>query len=594
MVDGLRSQTVYSELQEAQLRVRVPHGQIMNSIYRFATSCFAVPTMVNWSSSALSWRVLRIRRVRPHLGTISCFLVPMTLLNSLRNNRGHSSPTRTRKFTPGQVEKLHEQFRALDHNGDGELCEKDFIRSFSYLAGDKVSSALFRGFDYNGDGIITQVEFVNCMELLLLGTSREKVLFSFKMFDDNRNGTIEYSEFQDLMAFASEERLISDEEAARLFRQADVQDKGYITFEEFEVLSQSNCFSEEQSSTTNFDRNYDPNSLALGFGTPGWKIVMPLLRGIQNFVQQGPTMEPERELKLDHKIVITEFASSEFARLRSVFGFSSEDYLQYLGLHTLIRSILFGALVTPKEMSSSGSSGSFFFMSPDSNLIIKSIKRKEAKELIDILPTYIDHHAKYPNSLLVRFYGLYKTQVKTNTKSNSRRSIYFIVMMNVIPTNHATMRVVYDLKGSSAGRTVPEHKRKGPLTALKDNDLQHPFYLEDPKDYHNLLLNIDRDVAFLRHVQTMDYSLLVCVGVPRAMSGKKTQPASTSQIHKYVGLLDGRIRDSNWQHALVSSHPTSHHGAQRPRGNVILCYNHKEHFFHIQTYFSLGSCKAVR
>ena len=80
-----------------------------------------------------------------------------------------------------------------------------------------------------------------------------------------------------------------------------------------------------------------------------------------------------------------------------------------------------------------------------------------------------------------------------------------------MPVNALDVTAVYDLKGSTAGRTTPEEKRKGPLSALKDNDLKEPLVLGCPKQYDHLMKTIDADAAFLGQHQLIDYSLLVCV-----------------------------------------------------------------------------------
>ncbi len=101
------------------------------------------------------------------------------------------------------------------------------------------------------------------------------------------------------------------------------------------------------------------------------------------------------------------WSGRSFAQLREAFGYSSGEYLRDLGLNKLLQNILFGALVTPQEMASSGSSGSYFFVTPDSRLIIKTVKALEARLLRRLLPLFIRHCAYHPASLLVRIYGLY-------------------------------------------------------------------------------------------------------------------------------------------------------------------------------------------
>lgn len=68
---------------------------------------------------------------------------------------------------------------------------------------------------------------------------------------------------------------------------------------------------------------------------------------------------------------------------------------------------------------------------------------------------------------------------------------------------------VYDLKGSTVDRTVLRPgQARSPGVVMKDNDLDRPLSLLPPL---GLLLRrqLQRDVAWLRAKEIMDYSLLV-------------------------------------------------------------------------------------
>ena len=56
---------------------------------------------------------------------------------------------------------------------------------------------------------------------------------------------------------------------------------------------------------------------------------------------------------------------------------------------------------------SAGKSGSFFFFSYDKKFILKTMNDNEMDIFIKMLPDYLDHFIKYPNSLLARIYGIF-------------------------------------------------------------------------------------------------------------------------------------------------------------------------------------------
>lgn len=61
-------------------------------------------------------------------------------------------------------------------------------------------------------------------------------------------------------------------------------------------------------------------------------------------------------------------------------------------------------------MSSPGKSGSVFFLSHDERFVCKTMKKEEMRLLRRMLHQYYVHMCQYPDSLLVRFYGLYRVK----------------------------------------------------------------------------------------------------------------------------------------------------------------------------------------
>jgi hypothetical protein len=44
----------------------------------------------------------------------------------------------------------------------------------------------------------------------------------------------------------------------------------------------------------------------------------------------------------------------------------------------------------------------------DERFLLKSVTRAEARKLLSLLPSYTQHMARYPSSLLLRFYGMHR------------------------------------------------------------------------------------------------------------------------------------------------------------------------------------------
>lgn len=104
---------------------------------------------------------------------------------------------------------------------------------------------------------------------------------------------------------------------------------------------------------------------------------------------------------------------------------------QDLGVNKLLESLLFGKLTTPREISTSSKSGSFFFMSVDRRLIVKTVRWFEAQKLLQALPRYLAHFQRAPRSLLTQFCGVFE---------NPKDHLWFVIMKNLIPPAQASVR----------------------------------------------------------------------------------------------------------------------------------------------------------
>ena len=157
---------------------------------------------------------------------------------------------------------------------------------------------------------------------------------------------------------------------------------------------------------------------------------------------------------------------------------------------------------------SSGKSGSFFYYSRDGKFVLKTIHKSEKQFFLSILANYHGHLQSYPDSLIVKIFGIHKIVfTKLRAAHRNRKSIRFCIMNNTFDTNFK-IDTRYDLKGSLYKREVITNN---PQIALKDKNLlnnNRKIYL-DQLSAQRLLDIIHKDVEFFKENTIIDYSLLL-------------------------------------------------------------------------------------
>jgi 1-phosphatidylinositol-4-phosphate 5-kinase len=108
------------------------------------------------------------------------------------------------------------------------------------------------------------------------------------------------------------------------------------------------------------------------------------------------------------------------------------------------------------ELCSSGKSGSLFYYTKDRNYLIKTMPLREFAKLRGILADYLEHLTTNPDSMIARFFGMYKlqwqdTKEKTLFSNTKQVTSYIVIMDNLFRSHDVGIR--FDLKGSSIGRT---------------------------------------------------------------------------------------------------------------------------------------------
>ncbi|KAN0023065.1 hypothetical protein ACTFIU_009148 [Dictyostelium citrinum] len=240
-----------------------------------------------------------------------------------------------------------------------------------------------------------------------------------------------------------------------------------------------------------------------------------------------------------------DYCPNAFRYLRYLFGIDTADFMV-----SLCNTLKNGENAL-RELPTPGKSGSLFFFSHDMKFIIKTIPKDEAKLLRDILPSYLEHIQSNPNSLLPRFFGLYRV------KPHSGRQVRFVIMGNLFPTKKK-IHERYDLKGSVVGREASLDEKKSESVTFKDIDFRNrkqKIYL-GPGKKQSFIDQIKRDCKLLQSLNIMDYSLLIGIHYPH----RENEPPSPS-------LLRSTLEDSSDFESPSMEQSSGQHHHQRGSGN---------------------------
>jgi 1-phosphatidylinositol-4-phosphate 5-kinase len=184
----------------------------------------------------------------------------------------------------------------------------------------------------------------------------------------------------------------------------------------------------------------------------------------------------------------TSFGNESFSSLRQEAGINDEDYTKSICENNM------KVIITP------GKSGALLFFTSDKKYVLKTVSVTERKFLIKILKNYETHVKQHPSTTIVRLLALYKITI-------NKASIQLLVMENVFPIKP---KVVYDLKGSSIGRSATiEEKQSGGI--LKDNDLtESETTIQTSTTFKQEFIDmLVEDCKFLSNNEIMDYSMLL-------------------------------------------------------------------------------------
>ncbi|KAF4101263.1 guanylyl cyclase inhibitory protein [Onychostoma macrolepis] len=146
------------------------------------------------------------------------------------------------------VTELYEWFRKfLNECPSGLITLHEFRRHFCNGTVGKESAEyaeqIFRTLDNNGDGVVDFREYVTAISMLIEGTTVEKLRWSFKLYDKDKDGAITRSEMLEIMqavykmsvaaSLTKPDPLTAEECTNRIFVRLDKDKNAVISQEEF-------------------------------------------------------------------------------------------------------------------------------------------------------------------------------------------------------------------------------------------------------------------------------------------------------------------------------------------------------------------------
>ena len=204
---------------------------------------------------------------------------------------------------------------------------------------------------------------------------------------------------------------------------------------------------------------------------------------------------------------IEDYSPKIFQGIRDHFKVNQSEYELTFSPESLIGNLLIGKLKNLRTFSNSGRGGGVFFSTENGKYFVKTIPDEELLLFRKILGSYYDHILSYPNTLITRFYGLYRIR-----QSTANNWMSFVVMENLFVDPQAlglALHETYDLKGSTVNRNAKIDGNVDRSTyALKDNDFKRSINV-GPRAKAVLLQQVECDTRWMESHNICDYSLLV-------------------------------------------------------------------------------------
>ncbi|XP_038902291.1 calmodulin-like protein 11 [Benincasa hispida] len=141
----------------------------------------------------------------------------------------------TEVLSEEQIVEFKEAFCLFDKDGDGCITIEELatvIRSLDQNPTEEELQDMIKEVDVDGNGTIEFTEFLNLMAKKIKETDAEEELKeAFKVFDKDQNGYISATELRHVMINLGEK--LTDDEVEQMIKEADLDGDGQVNFEEF-------------------------------------------------------------------------------------------------------------------------------------------------------------------------------------------------------------------------------------------------------------------------------------------------------------------------------------------------------------------------
>jgi len=134
-----------------------------------------------------------------------------------------------------KFQEIKEAFNVFDKDNDGFITIKELgtiMRSLGHNPTETELEEMIKLYDKDESGTIDFSEFLDLMTNKMKETELEEQLIeTFKVFDRDGNGLLSGTELKYVMAVVGES--LTDQEVDELIKQADVDGDGFINYQEF-------------------------------------------------------------------------------------------------------------------------------------------------------------------------------------------------------------------------------------------------------------------------------------------------------------------------------------------------------------------------
>ncbi|PIA61537.1 hypothetical protein AQUCO_00300812v1 [Aquilegia coerulea] len=139
------------------------------------------------------------------------------------------------RFSEEQISEFKEAFAIFDKDGNGCITTKELgtvMKSLNQQTTEAELQQMINEVDTDGNGTIDFSEFLNLMALQNKDTDlEEEYKKAFRIYDKDQNGFITATELRQVMASLGDK--LTDEQLNEMVREADGDGDGKINYQEF-------------------------------------------------------------------------------------------------------------------------------------------------------------------------------------------------------------------------------------------------------------------------------------------------------------------------------------------------------------------------